>query len=269
MSAAAGIRAHAAFARMAFLQILAYRMRYVTGILTYLVYVSAYVFLWRGIYGDAPELGGFQAAEMTQFIALGWIFRSFYFNNIDREVADEVREGKIGVQLLRPVSYPLAKLSAALGESGFRLVFFTLPIATVVAVLFDIRPPAGPLATLATLASLLLAFLVMAGVNFLLSLAAFPLKQIAGLIYAKHMALQLLSGLLVPLSFFPPAAARILELLPFAAISQAPVLIYLGRLGGEAVLRTLMFQAAWAAVLWALAALLWRAAVSRLTVQGG
>ena len=217
-----------AFARAAFLQILQYRLRYVTGILTYLVYVGAYVFLWRGIYGGRERLGAWSSADMGAFVALGWIFRSFYFNNIDREVAEEVREGRIGAQLLRPVAYPAAKLASALGESGFRLLFFTAPIALAVGGLFGVPAPADGTAMAATALSLLLAFLVMAGVNFLLSLAAFPLKNISGLIYAKHTAVQLLSGLLVPLSLFPPAVARILEALPFAAIGQAPVLIWLG-----------------------------------------
>ena len=263
------LKTYAAFARLGFLEILQYRLRYVTGILTYLVYVSAYAFLWRGIYNGAESVRGFNVAAMTHFIALGWIFRSFYFNNIDREVADEVREGKIGTQLLKPVIYPVAKLVTALGESGFRLLFFTGPIAIVMGWLFKVPPPAGLRAAAGTAVSLLLAFLVMGGVNFLLSLAAFPLKIIAGLIHAKHMALQLLSGLLVPLSFFPPAAAAMLEKLPFAAISQAPVLIYLGRTTGGALGRVLLFQAAWAAALWILAALLWSRAVKRLTVQGG
>ena len=109
----------------------------------------------------------------------------------------------------------------------------------------------------------------MGGVNFLVGLAAFPLKQIEGLIWAKHMVVQLLSGLLVPLAFFPPAAARILESLPFAAISQSPVLIFLGRVRGESLGRELAFQAGWAAALWLLSGLLWSRSVRRLTIQGG
>ncbi len=261
------MRAYAAYARLAFLQILQYRLRYVTGILTYLVYVSAYVFLWRGIYGGAEELGGFRTAEMTSFLALGWIFRSFYFNNIDREVAAEVREGRIGAQLLRPVSYPAAKLVSALGESAFRLLFFTAPIALVVGPLFQLQGPAGVRAAAAASLSLLLSFLVMAGLNFLLSLAAFPLKQIEGLIYAKHVALQILSGLLVPLSFFPDTVRRVLEALPFAAVSQSPVLIWMGR--DASPWRTLGVQALWAGTLWGLCTWAWSKAMKRLTVQGG
>lgn len=263
------LRVYWAFARAAFLQILAYRLRYVTGILTYAIYVSAYSFLWRGIYGPAERLGAFSVGEMVHFIAVGWIVRSFYFNNIDREIATEVRLGRIGAQLLRPVNYPLAKLVGALGESTFRLLFFTLPIALAVGWLYDVPPPAGVPAAVAVAASAVLALAVLAGVNFLVALAAFPLKNIDGLIWTKHGALQILSGLLIPLSFFPPAVARILEALPFAAISQTPVLIYLGKTPAAEVSRMLLFQAAWAAALWGAGAFLWHRAIRRLTIQGG
>ncbi len=265
----AGLAVYGAFARVAFLQILAYRLRYVTGILTYTVYVAAYSFLWRGIYGQAERLGAFHVEEMVRFIAVGWILRSFYFNNVDREIAEEVRQGKIGSRLLLPVSYPLAKLVGAVGESFFRLAFFTGPIALAVGFLFDVPLPAGWQAAAGTAASAVLALGVMSGLNFLVALAAFPLKNIDGLIWTKHGAIQVLSGLLIPLSFFPPAAARILEALPFAAISQSPVLIYLGKISGEALARELLFQAAWAAGLWGAGALLWGRAIRRLTIQGG
>lgn len=265
----AGLRAHWAFARIAFMQILAYRMRYVTGILTYTFYVSAYVFLWRAIYGDRSEMGGMGIAELARFIAVGWILRSFYFNNIDRELASEVREGKIGAALLRPVSYPLSKLSASVGESVFRLAFFTVPIAAAVGLFFGLPLPAGWKAGLGGVASAFLALLVMGGMNFLVGLAAFSMQNAEGLVYAKHAAVQLLSGLFIPLTFFPEPASSILQALPFASISQAPVSIYLGRMAASEAWGALAVQALWAAVLWGLSAWLWGRSVRRLTIQGG
>lgn len=263
------LQAHAAYARLAFLETLAYRLRYVTGIATYSVYFLAYSHLWRAIYGESPVLGGFSASEMTHFVAVGWILRSFYFNDIDREVAVEIREGRVGTQLLRPVNYAVAKGVGAAGEAAFRGLFFTLPIALVVGWLAGFPPPADAAAAAGTAASALLALVVMSEINILTALAAFPLKNIEGIIYAKYVALQLLSGLLIPLSFFPPAAARILEALPFAAISQTPVLIYLGKVRGGGIGEALLFQAAWAAALALLIAAGWRRAIRRLTVQGG
>ncbi len=262
-------RSYWAFARIAFLQILAYRLRYVTGILTYSVYIAAYSFLWKGIYGPAERLGDFGVGEMMNFVAVGWILRSFYFNNIDREVAGEVRQGRIGAQLLRPVNYPVAKLVGAVGESAFRLVFFTLPIAVVVGAVFGIPLPADGRQALAVLVSVTLSLVLMSGINFLVALASFSLKNVEGLIWAKHVGIQLLSGLLIPLSFFPPAAARVLELLPFAGISQVPVLVYLGKIPDLAVPAALAGQAFWSLLLWGTGIWGWHRAIRRLTIQGG
>ena len=42
-----------AFVRAAFLKTMAYRLRYYTGIVSYLVYVSTYYFLWKAFYSEA------------------------------------------------------------------------------------------------------------------------------------------------------------------------------------------------------------------------
>jgi uncharacterized membrane protein YphA (DoxX/SURF4 family) len=91
----------------------------------------------------------------------------------------------------------------------------------------------------------------------------------AGLLRAKAAAVELLSGLLVPLSFFPPWAEGLLEWLPFRAIADVPLNLYLGRYAGEEVLFMLALQAAWALGLYALGRLAWRVVVRRLTIQGG
>ena len=194
---------------------------------------------------------------------------ALFMRDIDREIATEVRLGRIASQLLRPVNYPLAKLVASLGQSTFRLVFFTLPIAVVLGWLFHVPLPPTWGAVVGVSISVVLALLVMGGVNFLVALAAFPLKHIEGLIWTKHGAVQILSGLLVPLHFFPPGLSVVLHALPFAAISQTPTLIYLGKTQGGDVLTMLGVQVMWAAVLWGLAAWLWGLAIRRLTVQGG
>ena len=33
---------------------------------------------------------------MTTYIAIAWMARAFYFNNIDREIAMEIQEGRSG-----------------------------------------------------------------------------------------------------------------------------------------------------------------------------
>ncbi len=270
MTAALGL--YWEFTRITFLKMLAYRLRYYTGILSYLVFVAGNVFLFQAIYAAAPEgavLGGFDRESIVTYLALAWICRSLVFNNIDRELAGLVAEGHIASQLAKPYDFQAATYFGALGEMLFRLLLFTLPISVVVFPLFGVAAPATPVAAAAAALSFLLAFLVNAGLNFVVGTFALQLKSILGLVRAKLVVAEFLTGALVPLSFFPESARRVVEWLPFPAIGYFPVTIWMGSREGDVLAKTLGLQAGWAAALWFLGAVLWRAGIRRLTVQGG
>ena len=58
----APLRLYLEFARVTFLKMLAYRLRYYTGIVTYLVFVAGNAFLFRAVYAGLPEgtsVGGY------------------------------------------------------------------------------------------------------------------------------------------------------------------------------------------------------------------
>jgi len=80
------------FARIGFLNMLAYRARYYVGVLTYLFNVAVYYFIWRAVFSHSPTVVGLSLAEMTTYLAVGWTIRSFYFNEIDRDIAAQVQE---------------------------------------------------------------------------------------------------------------------------------------------------------------------------------
>src|SRR6476646_2099846 len=88
--------------RVRFLMMLAYRSDYYTGILIYSINIGAYYFLWEAIYGEKQHIQGLSVVQMTTYVAIAWMARAFYFNNIDREMALEIMEGKVAVELIRP-----------------------------------------------------------------------------------------------------------------------------------------------------------------------
>ena len=108
-----------------FQKMLAYRLRYYTGIVSYLIYVAINYFIWKAVFADrAPGdlIDGYDLAGMTTYVAVGWIARSFYFNNVDREIGDQVQKGEIALALARPVSYQGTVLAGAIGEGTFRFL---------------------------------------------------------------------------------------------------------------------------------------------------
>jgi len=250
---------------------LAYRARYYTGVFTYLFFVSVYYFIWKAVFENSigADINNFSLPEMITYIAVGWVARSFYFSSTDEEVEDLVRTGQIGIYLLRPVNFQLMMIAQALGESLFRMVFFSLPISLVILAIFPILPPLNGEAFVLFWLSTALGFLVMTAINFIVGTLALFFKSVEGLIRAKYNLMQIASGLLLPLTFFPDWFRWILEALPFQAIAYIPLRFYLGKYNQQEVLTLLGTQLIWALLLIAVGALLWQSARNKLVIQGG
>jgi ABC-2 type transport system permease protein len=257
------------FARVAFLKILAYRLRYYTGIVTYFVNVSVYYFIWQAIYSSSPSVAGYDLRQMLTYVAVGWIIRSFYFNNVDREMAAEVAEGKIAMSLIKPVDTQLMYLAQTVGEACFRAVLFTLPIAALLVFVYPIEAPASFSAGLLFLVSCVFSLLIFTMINFIVGMMALHIYSILGVIRAKYFIVEFMSGLLVPITFFPEKLQSIMFLLPFPHVSFTPLQIYLGKVKGGEALGSIAMQAAWVAVLFLAGRFGWRLSTRRLCVQGG
>ena len=268
-AAAVNLRAALPFARIGFLNMLAYRARYYVGVLTYLFNVAVYYFIWRAVFRQSSAVVGLSLPEMITYVAVGWTIRSFYFNEIDRDLAAQVQEGRLAMNLIRPADFQVVMIADSAGQSAFRAVLFTVPIGIVIALLFPIRPPVSVLAGALFLLSAALSFFLVAAINFLVGLIAIRTKSIMGILRAKYLILELLSGLLIPTTLFPEPFRSFLFASPFPHINYTPAALYLGKATGLEALRLLVLQAGWTAVLLGLGQLAWRSSRSRITIQGG
>ena len=270
MSAApATWRAAVPFARIGFLNMLAFRARYYVGVLTYLFNVAVYYFIWRAVFRDGASVGGLTLGDMVTYVAVGWAIRSFYFNEIDRDLAGQVQEGKLAMNLIRPVDFQMVMVADAAGQSAFRAVLFTIPISIALALVFPLKAPASVTAGLLFLFSATVSFFLVAGLNFLVGLIAIRSKSILGILRAKYLVFELLSGLLIPTTLFPEPLKSILLASPFPHINYTPAALYLGKATGLEAAKLLALQAGWTLTLLAVGQWAWRRSQERITIQGG
>ncbi len=260
---------YAEFARVAFLRILAFRLRYFTGIVTYFINVSVYYFIWRAVYADSGRVAGYSLNQMITYVAVGWVIRSFYFNTIDRDMTAEVLEGRIASNLIKPVNAQWMYLFQTFGESFFRAFSMTLPVSLVLFFVYPIQPPASAQAMALFVPSCCLSVVIVAAINFAVGTLALRIQSILGVIRAKYFIVEFLSGLLLPLTFFPRPVQRALVWMPFPHISYTPLQIYLGREAGLAALGALGAQAAWAVILIWIGHISWQSSIRRLAILGG
>lgn len=266
--------AFVAFARMGFLRMLAYRVRYLVGVANYFLYVAVAYFLWEAVFQaraaeGAERIGNWDLDATISYIAIGWIIRAAYFNNVDSALMIRFVKGDISIDMTRPCSLYVMFYGDAAGEGIFRFCVMSIPAASLIVLVFPVQGPASPAYGLIALASALLAFHLFFCLNFLTGLLALYVENLQGFLWAKFNIMQLLSGLLFPIDFYPPAIVAVLKWLPFIHISYTPLAIYLGKVEGEDLLLLLGIQAAWAAALYGLCELAWRHARAKLSIQGG
>jgi ABC-2 type transport system permease protein len=255
--------------RIRFLMMLAYRVNYYSGIIIYSLNIGVYYFLWMAIYGNKGTLQGMTVMQMATYIAVSWMSRAFYFNNLDREIAQEIRDGTVAVQLIRPYHYLLVKAFQGLGEGLFRLFLFSVPGMIVVSFIFPIDLPGVSPVWAKFALSLLLGFIVNVEVNLLTGVLAFFILNNQGLIWAKRVIVDLLSGLTIPIVFYPDWMQKVLEFLPFQAISYLPSTVLVKGLAGSDFVHAILIQAVWCVLLWIPIQLIWLKARKTLIVQGG
>ena len=263
---------YGAFARNAFLSMLAYRMRYFTGIFTYMLFVAVHYFIWLAVFDNQPEgatINGFTLTQMITYVTVGWIARTAYFTDIDYEIDELVKTGEISVYLLRPVNFQLMIIAKAVGQSLYRVSLFTIPVGAVLLIIFPVSPPENINDLLMFFLATFVGFLILVEINFIVGLLAFSFKSITGLIRAKYFLVQLASGLLLPLVFFPDWLRVPLELLPFQTIAYIPLRFYLGKIDQTEIASVLLFQLFWIVVLLILGKIVWERALVKLTLQGG
>lgn len=257
------------FIRIRFLTMLAYRINYYSGILIYSLNIGVNYFTWMAIYGNGDSLGGFTATQMTSYVAVSWMARAFYFNNLDREISTDIRDGSIAIQFIRPYNYVLVKMMQGLGEGMFRFLLFMIPGMAIAMLLFPVQLPTAPSAWAGFLVMLFFSFLINSQINIITGLSAFFVENNEGMMRMKRVIVDLFSGLIVPISLFPNWLSSVLELLPFQAITYLPGSVFTGRVQGVGIWNVLGIQIFWFLVLLLPIVWLYHAARRRLFVQGG
>ncbi|MFP5112161.1 ABC transporter permease [Bacillaceae bacterium C204] len=255
--------------RIRFLMMLAYRTNYYTGILIYSINIGAYYFLWSAIYGSKEEIVGLSVTQMTTYVAVSWMARAFYFNNLDREMALEIMEGKVAVELIRPYNYLGMKVMQGLGEGIFRLFFFSAPGLIIVYFVFPVEFTWDLSVWGLFGLSILLSFFINTELNLLTGITTFFLYNNAGLIRAKRVVIDLFSGLLLPISFFPGWAQDVMKFLPFQGISYFPSMIVTKGFSHPQAIDAITQQFVWVILLFFPIQVLWSLAKKQLIIQGG
>jgi len=185
------------------------------------------------------------------------------------ELAQRVRTGDIAIDLARPADLQLSWLASDLGRAAYVILPRGLPPLLAGWLITGLSLPSQPLPYLLGSISVVLAVAVSAATQFLVSLTAFWLIEVRGLITLYTAFSGLLCGHLVPVAWFPDWLRLIAALTPFPSMLQVPIDVLLGRLQGPDALGALGVQMLWLGTMLVAGRLVLFRGTSRLVVQGG
>lgn len=234
---------------------------------TFFGFLLAYILL--AVFQERDTVGSYDAQDAVTYVwlAQGMLMTIYIWGWY--EVALRVRSGDVATDLQRPLDFQVYWLAQDVGRAAYHAIFRGIPPFLVGTLVFDVLVPRDPRVWLAFLVSVTLAVVVSFAFRFLFNLAAFWVLDYRGVGVLAMVASTFFSGQIVPLAFFPEWLKVLAWALPFAAMVQAPIEVFLGHARGVELAGLLALQAFWAAALLLLGRALLGAGLRKLVIQGG
>ena len=263
------MRAYLSVFRMRLRMETQYRGAVLGGVACQIFFGLILVALYRALYAGKPQT--MPLSHVTTYV---WLQQAFFRMLLcsDEDLMDKIRTGGIAYDLCRPVHLygfyytriMAQKLMGSLLRALPMLVFaFLLPEGWGVSLPAS---PAGGLLALAALALGLCCVCAMENITMAFTMRTLDRRGIQAML---NLLIMILGGNVLPLTLFPDSWQRVITLLPYAQMLDAPIRLYSGEYAPAQGPEVLLLQAGWTAVLIGAGCLLWRKNQRRLILQGG
>lgn len=203
----------------------AYRSTMMVSLIVQPIYFLVYYFIWQAVYQVHDIVSGFTLDQMLHYFAVSSLLGFLYWDNAGGTLQRLIQTGKFITFQLRPVSYLYYSF---LQKVGHRMLAFVLEMAPIIGfyVLFGIYPI--PVLPFWGLISVTLSFILSFLINYLIGTIAFWLVKTDGISRAVAVFISICSGMMLPLSMFPPGIQKFFFYLPFQFIAYVPARVFMG-----------------------------------------
>ena len=246
-----------------------YRGAVLGGVVCQVFFGLILIAIYRALYAGKP-----QSMPLSQITSYVWLQQAFFRMLLasDPELLDKIRTGSIAYDLCRPlnlygfyyVRIMAQKMTGSLLRAAPMLVFaFLLPKG------WGLMLPASPAGFIWSLAGLLLGLLCVSALENITMGFTMRTLDSRGMQALLNLLMMILAGNILPLTLFPDSWQRVITLLPYAQLLDAPIRLYTGQTATSEAPGILLIQAAWILVLAGSGLLFWRMNQKRLEIQGG
>ena len=260
------------FTRNVFQRLISYKANVLFFIFGDLLMLAVTYYLWKAIYESSSEsvLNGFGFNEMIIYIFISFITSVMISVDISHDISSEVKDGSIAINLVRPLNYEKRMLFQGLGNVLYNfIVIFIITFCITTSLYYKFFGYVSVIRTLLYFFSVIIGIFINFYLSYIFGLISFKITNMWGLSQIMQAVVNLLSGMLIPIAFFPEWAQLIINLLPFSSSIYTPTMIYLGKFSGTDILIALGLQIFWVIVLKVISKKMWQSLIKNLTILGG
>lgn len=267
------MKCYFAYFKLRFITNLQYRAAAWAGIATQIFFGFVYIMVYIAFYESGSKTLPMELPQLITYIwlnqALLSLINLFYK---DQELFNLVKTGNIAYELARPKNIYFLWYFKIIGQRLAMVLLRCVPFLIFLILLpepYRISLPASIPHLLLFITTLFTGTLVMTSLIVLypiITMHTLNEKGIVGIIIALA---DILSGIVVPIPFFPKVLQVISSILPFQYVSDLPFRIYVGNIGIFEGLKGLGIQIIWIVLLTTIGYLIMQKSFKRVIVQGG
>ena len=263
------MRAYLSAFRMRRKMELQYRGAVLGGVICQVFFGLILVAIYRAMYAGKP-----QEIPLSHITSYVWLQQAFFRMLLasDPELTDKIRTGSIAYDLCRPldlygfyyVRIMAQKMTGSLLRAVPMLVFaFLLPEG------WGLMLPASAAGFAWSVAGLFLGLLCVCALENITMGFTMRTLDARGMQALLNLLMMILAGNILPLTLFPDSWQKVITLLPYAQMLDAPIRLYTGQTLPAEAPRILLIQAAWILVLTGTGMFFWNRNQKRIVIQGG
>ena len=253
---------------------LQYRIAALAGISTQLFFGFMYVSIYIAFYNSGSN--GKLPMPLNQLVSYTWLVQALlaliFLWKKDRELIQSIKNGDIAYEFLRPQDLYFMWLARFLGDRISATILRFIPVILVAIFLpmpFTLKLSTNILLTLLSILAIILAGILASILSLLFHIICLFTIDDRGVVNMFMVTSDVLSGLTIPILFFPKYLQKLSNILPFRYITDFPLRLYVGNIHISEGLIGILIQIIWIILLILLGKLLVHKASKRIVVQGG
>ncbi|MBQ7136821.1 MAG: ABC-2 family transporter protein [Bacilli bacterium] len=259
--------------KLRFITGLQYRAAAYAGLATQLFFGLIFIMVYLAFYESSSGKNPMEVSELVSYLWLNQAFFSlFYMLYKDGEIFDLIKNGNIAYELVRPKKLYFIWFAKIIGQRLSAVTLRCFPVLIISFFLpkpYNMVLPIGLANFILFILTLITGTLLMTSIVTLYHVITMKTLNEKGIPQVFAAIADLLSGLVVPIPFFPHFLQVISNYLPFRYVNDLPFRIYTGNIGLQEGLFGLGIQLLWIVLIVGIGYIMTNKSLKRVVVQGG